>query len=170
MIASLIGALLGGIFRCIPEILGFFDKKNERAHELAMQDKQMAYAKIQGEQKREEIGAQSQADWDKGTLDALKAAIASQTVTFQKTGYALVDFLMALAVFISSTIRPAVTYIVVSLYCAMKICLIVSSVQAGAGLVEVATILWTENDQGILTGILNFWFLGRVFDKAKGAG
>ena len=169
MIASLIGALLGGVFRCIPEILGFFDKKNERAHELSMQDKQMEYAKIQGEQKREEIGAQSQADWDKGTLEALKTAISSQNITFQKTGYAIVDFLMALAVFISSTIRPAVTYVIVGLYCAMKVCLIVAAVQANSGLLEVAKILWTENDQGVLTGILNFWFLGRVFDKAKGA-
>ncbi|MGA2332306.1 MAG: hypothetical protein ABSG75_11155 [Syntrophales bacterium] len=169
MIASLIGALLGGAFRCIPEILNFFDKKNERAHELSMQDKQMEYAKIQGEQKREEIGAQSQADWDKGTIDALKEAITSQNISFQKTGYAIVDFLMALAVFISSTIRPAVTYIVVGLYCGMKICLVIAAYQAGSGFVEIAKILWTEQDQGVLTGILNFWFLGRVFDKAKGS-
>ena len=37
---GIFGSLLGGIFRLAPEVLKFFDKKNERQHELAMFDKQ----------------------------------------------------------------------------------------------------------------------------------
>ena len=32
--SGILGSLFGGIFRLAPEILKFFDKKNERDHEL----------------------------------------------------------------------------------------------------------------------------------------
>ena len=52
--SSVLGGLLGGAFRLFPEVLKFFDAKNERSHELAMQDKQIEFLKIQGSQKVEE--------------------------------------------------------------------------------------------------------------------
>ncbi len=39
MIETLLGGLLGGAFRLAPEILKWLDRKGERGHELAMQDK-----------------------------------------------------------------------------------------------------------------------------------
>ena len=39
MIETLLGGLLGGAFRLTPEILKWIDRKGERAHELAIQDK-----------------------------------------------------------------------------------------------------------------------------------
>ena len=39
MIETLLGGLLGGTFRLAPEILKWLDRKSERGHELAMQDK-----------------------------------------------------------------------------------------------------------------------------------
>lgn len=33
---GLLGSIFGGVFRLAPEVLKFFDKKNEREHELAM--------------------------------------------------------------------------------------------------------------------------------------
>lgn len=33
---GLLGSIFGGIFRMAPEVLKFFDKKNERMHELNM--------------------------------------------------------------------------------------------------------------------------------------
>jgi hypothetical protein len=167
MLATLIGGLLGGIFRCIPEILNFFDKKNERSHELAMQDKAMEFQRIKGDQQIDEIKAQGQADWDKGSLETLKEAIKSQQVSFTPTGIKWVDGLMAFTVFMVTTVRPVITYIVIGLYVTAKIFLIVQAGQHNQNLGEMVKLLWTEDDQGILAGILNFWFLGRVFDKAK---
>ena len=43
---GIFGSLLGGIFRLAPEVLKYFDKKNERQHELAMFDKQCVQGQI----------------------------------------------------------------------------------------------------------------------------
>ena len=37
---GIFGSLLGGVFRLAPEMLKFFDKANERKHELAMFEQQ----------------------------------------------------------------------------------------------------------------------------------
>ena len=37
---GLLGSIFGGLFRLAPEVLKFFDKKNEREHEMAMFSRQ----------------------------------------------------------------------------------------------------------------------------------
>jgi len=46
MIETLLGGLLGGVFRLAPEVLRWFDRKAERDHELAMQDKALDFEKL----------------------------------------------------------------------------------------------------------------------------
>ncbi len=46
MIETLLGGLLGGAFRLAPEILEWLDRKGERGHELAMQDKALEFEKL----------------------------------------------------------------------------------------------------------------------------
>jgi hypothetical protein len=167
MIETLLGGLLGGLFRCIPEVLKFFDAKNERGHELAMQDKALEFQKLKGDQSVTEIETSGQQTYNSQALEALKAAIASQTVEFKPTGVAWVDMLMAFTVFIVASVRPAVTYIIVGLYVTAKMCLVIQAVQHGQDLDAMVKVMWTADDQGILAALLNFWFLGRVFDKVK---
>ena len=57
MIETLLGGLLGGAFRLAPEVLKWFDRKGERGHELAMQDKALEFEKLRGAQRMAEIGA-----------------------------------------------------------------------------------------------------------------
>lgn len=46
MIETLIGGALGGLLRLAPEVLKWLDRKGERAHELAMQDKALEFEKV----------------------------------------------------------------------------------------------------------------------------
>lgn len=92
MIETLLGGLLGGAFRLVPEILNWLDRKGERGHELAMQDKALEFEKIRGAQRMSEIGA-------------------------------------------------------------------------GSGTAVLHA--WTEADQALWAGVLNFWFLRRVFDRVR---
>ena len=57
MIETLLGGLLGGAFRLAPEILKWLDRKGERSHELAMQDKALEFEKLRGTQRMAEIDA-----------------------------------------------------------------------------------------------------------------
>ncbi len=51
MIETLLGGLLGGVFRLAPEILKWLDRQGERGHELAMQDKALEFEKLRGAQR-----------------------------------------------------------------------------------------------------------------------
>jgi len=78
MTSTLIGGLLGGIFRLLPEILKYLDARNERKHELAMQDKAIEFQRLKGDQRMEEISAQGQQDWNVGALETLRTALQGQ--------------------------------------------------------------------------------------------
>ena len=75
MIETLLGGLLGGAFRLAPEILKWLDRQGERGHELAMQDKALEFEKLRGASRMAEIGANADAAWNTGAIDALKDAI-----------------------------------------------------------------------------------------------
>jgi hypothetical protein len=157
MIETLLGGLLGGAFRLTPEILKWLDRNGERSHELAMQDKALEFEKLRGAQKMNEIGATADAAWNTGAIEALRDAIRTQG---EKTGIPRIDAL-------ASSVRPVITYWFMLLYCAAKIAAFAAAVNGGAGCGIALLQAWTEADQALWSGILNFWFLGRVFDKVR---
>lgn len=157
MIETLLGGLLGGVFRLAPEFLKWADRKGDRAHELAMQDKALEFEKLRGSQRMEEIGANADATWNTGALDALKESIRGQG---EKTGVKWVDAL-------SASVRPVLTYWFMTLYCVAKTAAFAAAVASGAGWGTAAIAAWTEADQALWSGVLNFWFMSRVFDKVK---
>jgi len=157
MIETLLGGLLGGAFRLAPEILKWIDRKSERGHELAMQDKALEFEKLRGAQRMNEIGASAEAAWNTGAIEALRDAVRTQG---EKTGVRWADAL-------SSSVRPVLTYWFMALYCAAKTTAFVAAVTAGADWGTAILHAWTEADQALWAGVLNFWFLGRVFDRVR---
>jgi hypothetical protein len=157
MIETLLGGLLGGAFRLAPEILKWMDRNGERSHELAMQDKALEFEKLRGAQRMGEIGAAADAAWNSGAIEALKEAVAGQG---RPSGVKWVDGL-------SSSVRPVLTYWFMLLYCAAKTAAFVAAVTAGAGWGAAILNAWTEADQALWAGVLNFWFIGRVFERVR---
>ena len=157
MIETLLGGLLGGTFRLAPEILKWLDRKGERGHELAMQDKALEFEKLRGAQRMAEIGAASDGAWNTGAIEALKDAIATQGRTSS------VKWADAL----SASVRPVITYWLMLLYCAAKTAAFTAALTAGESWGAAITQAWTEADQALWAGVLNFWFLGRVFDRVR---
>jgi hypothetical protein len=160
MIETLLGGLLGGIFRIIPEVLKFFDAKNERAHEVTMTDKQIEMEQVKGAQRSAEITAQEQAAWNTGAIDTLKASIETQ---FRPSGVKWVDAL-------STLIRPAITIQwVILLYPAVIIAGFFIAIQHETPALEALVKVFGPDEKALVAAILNFWFVGRVFDRVKGA-
>ena len=157
MIETLLGGLLGGAFRLAPEILKWMDRNGERSHELSMQDKALEFEKLRGASRMAEIGANADAAWNTGAIEALRDAVRTQG---EKTSVRWADAL-------SSSVRPVITYWFMALYCAAKVAAFVGAVKGGAGWGTSVLLAWTEADQALWAGVLNFWFLGRVFDKAR---
>ena len=157
MIETLLGGLLGGAFRLAPEILKWLDRNGERSHELSMQDKALEFEKLRGAQRMGEIGASADAAWNTGAIEALRDAVRGQG---EKTGVAWADAL-------SSSVRPVITYWFMALYCAAKTATVAAALTGGAGWGVAILYAWTEADQALWAGVLNFWFLGRVFDRVR---
>ena len=157
MIETLLGGLLGGAFRLAPELLKWIDRKGERGHELAMQDKALEFEKLRGSQKMAEIAASADTAWNVGALEALKESIMAQG---RPSGVPWADAL-------STTVRPVITYWFMGLFCAVKTATFAAVVRGGADGASALQMAWTEADQALWAGVLNFWFLGRVFDKGR---
>ena len=157
MIETILGGLLGGTFRLAPEVLKWLDRKGERGHELAMQDKALEFEKIRGAQRMDEIGAGADSAWNVGAIETLRDAVRTQG---DKTGVLWSDSL-------SSSVRPVITYWFMALYCAAKISAFTAAVTSGDGFGSAIIYAWTEADQALWSGVLNFWFLGRVFDRVR---
>lgn len=155
MIETLLGGLLGGAFRLAPELLKWVDRKGERGHELLMQDKALEFEKLRGAQRMAEVGSSMESAWNTGALEALKDSIQAQG---RPSGVRWADAL-------STTVRPAVTYLFVLMYVGVKLSTFVGSAQAGADFSAALLAAWSAADQALLSGILNYWFLNRTLEK-----
>ena len=150
---GLFGSLIGGLFRLAPEVLKFLDKKNERLHELNMFRLQTDLEKLRGEFKVEE----KYVDYSIQQLDSIKEAFKEQSETSQAAG----PFVAA----ISALVRPGITWALFGMYASVKAAALVIAFQTGANWTEVVTKVWDEDDFGLFTMVISFWFVGRAIEK-----
>ena len=150
---GLLGSIFGGLFRLAPEVLKFLDKKNERAHELNMFRLQTDLEKLRGEFKVEE----KYVDYSIQQLDSIKEAFKEQSETSQAAG----PFVAA----VSALVRPGITWALFGMYAAVKAAALVIAFQTGAHWAEVVTKVWDEDDFGLFTMVISFWFVGRAIEK-----
>lgn len=151
--SGIIGSLLGGAFRLAPELLKFFDRNNDRKHELKMFTIQTDLEKQRGAFKLEE----RYVDHSIGQLEAIQEAFKEQSETASKS-YMWVSALSAL-------VRPMITYVLFGLYVLLKCVTINYALQGGADWHTVLVSSWTVEDFGMLNMILTFWFVGRAIEK-----
>ena len=150
---GLLGSLFGGLFRLAPEILKFLDKANERKHELNMFRLQTDLEKLRGEFKVEE----KYVDYSIQQLDSIKEAFKEQAETAKAAGWFVAG--------ISALVRPGITWCLFGMYAAVKACAIYMAFLSDAPWYEVLKANWNENDFGLFTMVLTFWFVGRSIEK-----
>ena len=156
VLETILGSLGGGILRLAPELLKVLDAKNERAHEL-----EMGRLSIDADRERAKAAqslqdGQADAAFDAGAVKALVEATRAQSVP---SGVRWVDGL-------SSLVRPGITFSFFGLYAVGRIATMILAMKSGISPLEVLKATWTQDDQVVLAGVINFWFLGRVFDRA----
>lgn len=156
MLMTLLSLLGGGVMRALPELIGLWNKKTDNAHELDMMDRQVQLEQTRAAARNDEIVTQGGIDQALALLDAQKTALQWQ---MQKVGIWWVDALNFL-------VRPLTTYYFLGLYGLVKLAMVIVAMRAAD---QWAAIIqcWTPEDGAILSGILAFWFVGRVFDKKK---
>ena len=154
---GIFGSLLGGIFRLAPEVLKFFDKKNERQHEMAMFSRQCELEQIRGQQKLAEIGAERDKALDVGVMDAFNAAINQQAEMAKAAG--------GWAASLSASVRPVVTYWVILLWSFVHLWFAWNAWLSGAEPREVFNTMMTTDFMALVSGTINYWFLDRTLKQ-----
>jgi hypothetical protein len=159
VLETLLGGGIGALARLAPEVIKLLDRKNERKHELSMLDKQNESERLRGERGERELQMNTELAQMQGGLAAVTEALKGQ---FVQTGIKWVDA-------INQTVRPFLTYLIAGPYALGKFAVFISLLwTAGVGPDNVQAALaaaYTGADMAIVAGILNFYFLGRVFDK-----
>ena len=150
---GVLGSVLGGLFRLAPEVLKFFDKANERKHELAMFTLQTDLEKVRGQFRMEE----KYVDYSEEQLKAIQSAFREQASTAKEAGW----FVAA----VSALVRPGITWALFGLYALVKFAGLTLALQTGAPWQDVVLKAWTTEDAGMLTMVLTFWFVGRAIEK-----
>jgi hypothetical protein len=148
-----IGGIIGGVFRLAPELMKVWDRKNERAHEATMMDKEIAIAEKRLDHEMKKVDAAM----TMAELDAVSKAITEQGQTARAAG----KFVAA----ISALVRPLVTYWFVFMYSAVKVVGMSMAVDSGAAWDAVLVSSWTGDDASMLSMTVSFWFLDRTMNK-----
>jgi hypothetical protein len=154
---GIFGSLIGGLFRMAPEVLKFFDKKNERQHELAMFKNQCDLEAQRGQQKLAEIGAQREAAVDVGVMDAFNNAITQQAEMVKAAGGWVAS--------LSASVRPVVTYWVLFIWSFIHVWFAWNAWLVGAPASEVFKTMMTPDFSALLSGTINYWFLDRTLKQ-----
>ena len=155
MLESLFGGLLGGLFRLAPEVLKLLDRKSERLHELALLNAEMEFAKVRGEI----MMRQTEAVMTVAELDAVGKGVEEQGRTARAAGKTIAA--------ISALVRPIVTYAFVATYFLVKLAAYLLALEQGGDWRIVLLDMWNKDDMAILTLILTFWFVGRVWERGQ---
>ncbi len=151
---SLLGGLLGGVFRLVPEVMKLLDRKSERDHEHRMLMVEVTIAEKKIEAGLREGDQRLQAE----ELHAMAEALREQGETARAAG----PFVAA----ISALVRPLVTYWFVLVYSAHKLAAALLAYERDGDWREIVLNSWGEQDWTILSMVLTFWFVGRVWERA----
>jgi hypothetical protein len=154
---GLLGSIFGGLFRLAPEILKWLDKKNERAHELLMFQRQCDLEAQRGAQKLAEIGAHREAAVDVGAMVAFNAAINQQTEMVKAVGGWVAS--------LSASVRPVVTYWILAIWSFAHLWFAWMSYRVGMDPIDVFKLVMSADFAALVSGTLNYWFLDRTLAK-----
>lgn len=170
-------ALFSGIFGFaapfLPEILKYFNRKQDNAHELAMFELRAKQQAAEHTYRMAEIDAKAdiaemqtlripQKSFGVALLDAAKGYDLSQWL-FIPAFYAFTAL-----DFFSGMVRPTITYAVIAFYMAYKYALYLSVVALANNTYQAILEIWSEQDMAIVFLVLSYWFGQRVAKAAFG--
>lgn len=159
MIETMIGTLFGGLFRLAPEMLKWLDRKDERAHELAMFDKQLEADRLKGSQALAQINAQADANIGAAEVQAVIEATKAQAV---QTGIKWVDALNAL-------VRPllAMQWLIL-LWPAVIVAGFALAIQHGTDPLVALKAAFGIDEKAMAASVASFWLVDRSLRKMSG--
>tara|TARA_B100000780_G_scaffold228034_1_gene167369 strand:- start:5 stop:463 length:459 start_codon:yes stop_codon:yes gene_type:complete len=148
---TLLGSLLGFISSTFPDLLKFWQDKQDRKHELQILDRQMEQMRLGHNQRLDEIAINAD----------VSQSLALYKHDSQPSGVTWVDGLRA-------SVRPMITYGFFILFAWVKLSAVVLLMnQGGLSINEALIQIWDGETQALFAGILSFWFGSRSLAKRR---
>ena len=141
---SLIGSLLGFASGVVPEVLGFFKKKQDHKFELELYEAKAKYAKVMTDNKLKELDL-------KAEIQELKSLYKHDQTLKTKN-----EFISSLR----ASVRPVITYFFFLTFVGVEVSVIFNLVDP-----SLIDKIWNENTQGLFAAVLSFWFGSRAMSK-----
>lgn len=173
---AILSAVLGFAGPFLPELLKWFNRREDNRQELRLLEMRLKYAAAEHEWRMEELEAKA----DIAEARLLHAPLPSYGVqlldamhgkAWSPWAMAPLLYLFALLDFLTGLVRPAITYGIVVFYLAYKWARFeLMKFAAGDDLKWFQQIanLWDESDLAVLTLVLGFWFGARSAKYAFG--
>jgi hypothetical protein len=166
---SLFSTLGGLLISGLPSVLGFFQDKSDKAHELELakmqteREIQMMERGFIAQQKVEEIRTdqiemQTAADMQNAALDHDKKVL-------EKASTWVVNYV--------GTVRPTVTYlfvlelVLINFWLCYKLFSMPGLINGVDDLEIISEMIFSSDEMAMLGGIIGFWFGSRNWDKKK---
>ncbi|MBT9169562.1 MAG: hypothetical protein DDT19_02923 [Syntrophomonadaceae bacterium] len=141
----LIGAVLGFLGSVVPQAIKLYQDKKDKEHELKLLNLQIQ-AQAQGHTQRlEEINVQADIEESKALYKHAEVKLSG------------VKWVDAALTFLTSSVRPVITYSFFGLYAWVKIAMY----QREGDIVKI----WTEYDLALFSTIIAFWFGSRSMQR-----
>ena len=147
---ALLGSALGFGTSFLPQVLGFFQKKQDHKNRIEE-------LKLQGEL------ASLGVTHDIQKLDK-QAEIAETKALYEfanpRTGF---------AAGLSASVRPVITYLFFGLFLAVKAVILIKAMEAGGDWKDAVPLMFDTETQALFSAIIAFWFGQRSVNKFMGA-
>jgi hypothetical protein len=141
---ALLGSLLGFMSGVIPEVVGYFKKKQDHQFELQLYEAKAKYATV--------LSENSLKEWDlKAEIQELKSLYKHDQTLSTKN-----EFISALR----ASVRPIITYFFFLMFVGIEVSVIFSLVHP-----DIIDKIWNTNTQGLFAAVLSFWFGTRAMSK-----
>ena len=146
---TLLGSLLGFATSFAPKIFDFFQERADRAHELAMIDRQMEQMKLGGELRLQEINAQADIAQAKA-IYRHDSSIKSATWVDNLRG----------------RVRPIITYLLVVTFIAIKGAGLYALIAIeGMAIYQALPAIGDDQFNAMLAAVISFWFGSRAMNR-----
>tara|TARA_R110000765_G_scaffold16047_1_gene45594 strand:- start:218 stop:676 length:459 start_codon:yes stop_codon:yes gene_type:complete len=149
---SLLGSLLGFGTSFLPQVMGYFQDKQDKSHELMM-----LAATTEAQVKVE--GVRLQGVKIDASIREIEALQKQQSSAIRKGSRWLAN--------LSGSIRPVVTYLFVLEFLIINTSISVLLLNQEGVTIETLQLLLDEEFMALLSTMLSFWFGNRMFGKRK---
>jgi hypothetical protein len=163
-VLTLIGTILGIFSGLLPEVVKYFNAKQDRAHELAVMNLQIEQQKLGFTQRIEEINVNADVKQEELSIQASTPQTLAYTGKWVDYIIGLANILLALA---SGLVRPTITYCYFFAYAAVKYAQYLMLKVETASAAQTIVALWSQDDMAMFATVITFWFSSRMFSKAR---